>query len=556
MSKLTNIFLTLSVLALLSIPKVELLAQKPVTNTNSNLNQPKANPPASEIKKIKKRELKVANQNSGPTLAAPKQKELAEQKNEQVSGFEPKEIQSAEVQKKKAQKINKVLTRQHPGSINVKKKKKFEKAQNKPITESEQGNSISQVDKLYQRRLKSFQSSGHVPQDVLSLKEQKKKARALSAKTSTDQRGNTLTPIDKLYQTRVKSFQNSGFEPGIVDHPLTQKEIKMRANYATSNDVSGTHTSDMARKELRKNKSLEASKFEPMSTLSREKKRQMAEDKNKKLREYGDGITMPKEKQNEMLRDRSKQFKEFSTGNTLNRTAHRNMMKDKSREASELEVGNTVNRKDYKAFLKNQAEKASSFEKGNTISRNAHRDIMKKKSELVTSFAKGNTISREAHREMMKSKSSKTAEFEQKIVLTREEKLKIIKRKNRAIDNYEAGYLNTSAERKARIQKFFFPSRFQASTPAEKLAKMRSVSSEIAKYDGKTKHRTYSSSMHPSARYLGKFSLASMADREEFRERTARKVNRDSRGNLPSYLKEKPQVPQYDKKTEKGLWNN
>jgi hypothetical protein len=80
------------------------------------------------------------------------------------------------------------------------------------------------------------------------------------------------------------------------------------------------------------------------------------------------------------------------------------------------------------------------------------------------------------------------------------------------------------------------------------------MSSKIAKYDGDIKRREYSRKMHPSARHLGKFSLASMDDRKAFQEKTARQFTRDNRAYLPTYLKDRPQKPKYDKKTEKGLW--
>jgi hypothetical protein len=180
--------------------------------------------------------------------------------------------------------------------------------------------------------------------------------------------------------------------------------------------------------------------------------------------------------------------------------------------------------------------------------------MLKDKNEKITAFSKGNTISREAHRGMMKAKSDKTSSFEPEMVLSREEKIKIMKKKSQAIDSYEPGYLNTAAEKKARIRSFFFPGQYQANTPAEKLKKMRSVSGKIAKYDGDIKRREYKRSMHPSARHLGRYTIASMDDRAEFRERTARKLSRDKRAYLPTYLKDRPQKPRYNKNVEKGLW--
>jgi hypothetical protein len=80
------------------------------------------------------------------------------------------------------------------------------------------------------------------------------------------------------------------------------------------------------------------------------------------------------------------------------------------------------------------------------------------------------------------------------------------------------------------------------------------MSGKIAKYDGNLKRREYVRGMHPSARHLGRFTLASMDDRSAFREKMARTLSRDKRAYLPVYLKDRPQRPRYDKKVEKGLW--
>ena len=157
---------------------------------------------------------------------------------------------------------------------------------------------------------------------------------------------------------------------------------------------------------------------------------------------------------------------------------------------------------------------------------------------------------------MMKAKSQKYADFEPKTVITREEKVKIMHKKSMAMDKYEPGYLNSAAERKARIRSFFFPSQYQANTPGEKLKKMRSLSGKIAAYDGSIKRREYQRKMHPSARHLGRFTLASMDDRASFREKTTRDFTRDRRAYLPVYLKDKPQKPRYNKSVERGLWND
>jgi hypothetical protein len=229
------------------------------------------------------------------------------------------------------------------------------------------------------------------------------------------------------------------------------------------------------------------------------------------------------------------------------------MLRNKSNELSQSTKGNTLSREGQLAMRKKKNEEINGKVKGNTMDRVSYRKMLQKKNEEITTV-KGNTMGREAYKSMVQAKSSKIADFEPETVLSREEKIKRMKKKSKAIDSYDAGYLNTAAERKARIRSFFFPGQYQANTPTEKLKKMRSVSGKIAKFEGETKLRKYKGGMHPSARHLGRYSLASMEDRAAFREWTAQKLSLDKRAYLPTYLKNKPQKPRYDKNVEKGLW--
>jgi hypothetical protein len=254
------------------------------------------------------------------------------------------------------------------------------------------------------------------------------------------------------------------------------------------------------------------------------------------------------------MKSKSAESADFEKGNTLDRVSYGKMLKKKNEEISASERGNTLNRVSYEKMLKKKNAEVSGSLKGNTMDRVSYKKMLKKKNEVIAASAKGNTLGRKEHTAMMRSKSEKIADFEKGLVLTRDEKIKVMKKKSKAIDNYQAGYLNTAAERKARIRSFFFPGQYQANTPTEKLKKMRSTSAKIARFEGKIKERQYVRTMHPSARHLGKFSLASMDDRQSFRERTARQLSRDKRAYLPVYLKNKPPKPRYNKNVEKGLW--
>ena len=481
-------------------------AQKPVSKTTDNLHKKKAKPPARVTRRIKKNELKVAGENSGPSLTAKVQAEKFKLKSEVASGFKPEEVRGPKEQAKVGKKLNDKISVDQTGKVDRAKGKKFEKAQNKIVTRDKQGNALTKVDKLYQIRGKSMQNAESEVGFAIHPQSRKKLEKAANKVITRDQKGNTVAHVDKQYNLRSKNFQVSNAEQQFSTAPATQKK--------------------------------------------------QSRSKNQQVTKYTDGITMGKAKQKELMEEKSAKARSFTGGNTLTREAHRAMMEKKSKEASDLQVGRTVNRKDYKKFLKDQSKSFSESEKGNTITRSAHKEMMQKKSSAAADFTQGKTMGREAYKTMVKTKSSKYADFEPKIVITREEKLNIMKNKSRAIDKYEAGYLNTAAERRARIRSFFFPGQYQANTPQEKLDKMRSMSGKIARYDGKIKHRTYQTTMHPSARHLGRFTLASMDDRLAFREKITRRVNNESRGNLPSYLKNKPQKPRYDRKTEKGLWND
>jgi hypothetical protein len=83
---------------------------------------------------------------------------------------------------------------------------------------------------------------------------------------------------------------------------------------------------------------------------------------------------------------------------------------------------------------------------------------------------------------------------------------------------------------------------------------MRQKSAEIARNGGKIQHRKFNSRMHPSARYLGKFYLASMSERTDFHRKTTMELARSRKEYMPVYLKTRPQKPRYNRDVEKGMW--
>ena len=191
-----------------------------------------------------------------------------------------------------------------------------------------------------------------------------------------------------------------------------------------------------------------------------------------------------------------------------------------------------------------------------TMGRKEQKDMMRKKNDQISISVRGNTMDRKAYRRMLEEKSDEIDGAGKIEVLSSAEGRKKARAKSSMIADYKAGYLNTAAERRARIRSFFMPGQYQANTATEKLKKMRSKSAEIAKYDGIVKHRRYNTRMHPSARYLGKYQLASISERSDFHRRTTMELARSRKDYMPVYLKKRPEKPRYNRDVEKGLWND
>ena len=149
-----SVFLILTAFLLASVflvPGKDLFAQGGETKTlRSLMNQKKVRPSKREIKKKKERNNKIANDNSGNTVAHVDKKYNLRSKNLQSSSFEPQEVT-------------------FPGE-----KKKLTKKANEIVTKDQSGNTVAHVDKKYQIRSKSFQASGYEPGTTTHPTEKKK----------------------------------------------------------------------------------------------------------------------------------------------------------------------------------------------------------------------------------------------------------------------------------------------------------------------------------------------------------------------------------------------
>ncbi len=211
------------------------------------------------------------------------------------------------------------------------------------------------------------------------------------------------------------------------------------------------------------------------------------------------------------------------------REAQTAIARDQSRKYANAERGNTMARKDYKEMLKEKSEKMLAV-KGNTMTREDYRAMLKKKSEKISSSEKGNAMRREAYVSMLRGKSDDIADF-------------------------DARYLNTRAEKRARIRSFFHPDEFVANTPKEQMNKRRDMSGDIADFKGKKRRdKREEKNAHASTVALNsKRKVRDYENREGNRKRTAFLLRWNRKGLLPVWMRKKDKKAKYDD-VEKGLW--
>ena len=240
----------------------------------------------------------------------------------------------------------------------------------------------------------------------------------------------------------------------------------------------------------------------------------------------------PASRGRERARAKSEKIAASEKGNTMLLSDHEALMKKKDEKMSESVKGNTMDRMAYRKMLKDKGRKFAAAEKGNTMERTDYEKMVKRRSERIASATKGNTLGREAHERLMKNKSEDIAD-------------------------YDAGYLNTKAERRARLRSLIHPKEYQANSPQEQHAKAKRKSDEIAGFAGKRKRssRRKIENAAPSSRaYNNRIALTSMNARGAAQKRGARQVARNKKSFLPVFMRKKTPKSKYDD-VEKGIWN-
>jgi hypothetical protein len=227
---------------------------------------------------------------------------------------------------------------------------------------------------------------------------------------------------------------------------------------------------------------------------------------------------------------KSIQASEFEQEFVRSRQYQQALARDQSLKASQAQKGNTMVRPDYVAMLKKNNAKMAEGEKGNTMGREAYKAMLKKKSEKFAVAERGNTLRREAHVSMMRGKSDDIADF-------------------------DARYLNTRAEKRARIRSFFHPDEFVANTPREQRNKARDMSGDIAGFQGKKrrgKHEVKNAHFSTIAEN-NKRGIRNYENRENTRKRTAFLMRWNRKSLVPVWMRKKEKKAKFDD-VEKGLW--
>ncbi len=436
-------------------------------------------------------------------------------------------------------------------------KKKVQRESNARISEDQSGDATRYVELKYKHRLANAMISNFIPaisEDPLS---KKKVQRESNARISEDQSGDATRYVELKYKHRLANAMISNFIPGSISDPMSRRNTVMESNNRISAFVPQDIPDPMDRKRRMQAKSEEINGGEKnMYSIDWDKKKDRLKKRNAELAAYESGNTLSREAHKSMMQAKSEEINgSEKIMYSEAREKKKERLKKRNAEFAAFEAGNTLSRADHKSMMEAKNKEITEGEKNDvTLGRKEYRRMLKAKNSEITASQKGNTMDRKAYRNMLEEKSAEIAGIGKVTTLSVEDRISKMKEKSKSIADYQAGYLNTAAERRARIRSFFFPGQYQANTPSEKLKKMRSKSEELAKYSGVLKARKYNKRMHPSARYLGKYYLASMSERSDFHRKTTLELARSRRDYMPVYLKKRPEKPRYNRDVEKGIW--
>jgi hypothetical protein len=206
-------------------------------------------------------------------------------------------------------------------------------------------------------------------------------------------------------------------------------------------------------------------------------------------------------------------------------------IKAKSEKLAGAVVGNTMDRLAYRKMLKEKGRKLMQAEKGNTLARTDYEKMVQRKSKRMAEAVVGNTLGTLAHERLMKNKSEDIA-------------------------NYNTGYLNTKAERKARLRSLIFPKEYQANSPQEQKRTAKRMSDNIASFTGKRKraHIRHIENAHPSSRlYAKRHRINSIEDRTAAQRKGSKQMAKNKKAYLPVFMRKDPKKSKYSD-IEKGIW--
>lgn len=329
-----------------------------------------------------------------------------------------------------------------------------------------------------------------------------------------------------------QSKEQKKFAPPVAESAETKKAKTYDKNREmTFSPKYYTNTHPSVTKKKVKERSREAAKF-ATGTRSREYKKSLAYDHNRRIN-YSEKLStvLPASVGKDKARATSDKISQSERGITMDRKAYEDMLKEKNDKLTDAVRGNTMDRAAYRAMLKAKGKKMMASVKGNTMERTSYEKMVERRSKRIAEAVKGNTMLPSAHERLMKNKSE-------------------------AIADYDAGYLNTKAERQARLRSLLHPKEYQANSPQEQKQRARQKSSEIASFSGSRKRsaRRHIENATPSSRpYNNRISLRSMEGRESARRKGARQVARNKKSYLPVFLRKKPTKSKYND-IEKNLW--
>lgn len=333
---------------------------------------------------------------------------------------------------------------------------------------------------------------------------------------------------------RVFSYRDKAVYNKIKKRKLTEKKRKNKKFTRSQLQYKTLQAKKQREMEKRDNKKYTKSQLQYRTLLPEDQRKMEKRDNNKYSNSELQYRTMhPRDQRAMEKRDNKKYTKSQLQYRTLLPEDQRKMEKRDNKEYSNSELQyRTMHPRDQRAMEKRDNKKYSgSLLPYRTMMPEDQRTMEKRDNNVITKSQIGNTMIRPRRMDMLR-------------------------RQNKHQSDYDAGYLNTKAERRARVRSFFFPEGYAPNTQMEKHVKARHASRRMADWRGDIPLRKRGSNMHPSAAYLGRAGVKSLEAKERYRKKSLKRNRRNKKENLPVYMRDSPDKPKYDKNTERGIWEN